>query len=67
MIRAEVETQNGKRGVNLIIRGTNEELFNELRALYFKIISDDDLMKIYINALDSVKLDILIQNYKENK
>lgn len=67
MIRAQVETRNDKKGVDLIIRGTTEELYNELRALYLKITSDDDLMKISTNALETVKLDILIKNYKENK
>lgn len=67
MIKAEVETRNGKKGVDLIIRGNNEEIFNELRALYSKIISDDNLYKIANNALESVKLDMLIKNYKENK
>lgn len=58
--------ETAKKGVDLIIRGTNEELYNELRALYIKITSDD-LMKISTNALETVKLDLIIKNYKENK
>ena len=67
MIKSEVETRNGKKGVSLIITGETEELFNEFRALYSKVITDDGLMRISENALESVKLDIIIKNFKEKK
>ncbi len=67
MIKAEVDTQNGKKGVSVIIRGDTDELYNELRALYHKFLNNDDLYKIAYNAMESVKMGLIIQKYKENK
>lgn len=67
MIKSEVETRNGKKGVSLIITGETEELYNEFRALFTKVINNDDLFSIANDAMVSVKQDIIIQNYKEKK
>ena len=67
MIKTEVETRNGKKGVSLIITGETEELYNEFRALFSKVSEDDNLYKIAVKAMESVKLDQIIKNFKENK
>lgn len=67
MIKSEVEVRNGKKGVSLIITGDTEELFNEFRALYSKVVDDEGLYKIATDALNSVQRDIIIKNFKENK
>lgn len=67
MIKVEVETRNDTKGVSLVIRGNDEELYNEFRALFSKVINNDGLFSIANDAMVSVKQDIIIQNYKENK
>ena len=67
MIKAEVETINGTKGIRLIIRGTEQDLYNEFRAIFSKVINDDGLFSIANDAMVSVKQDIIIQNYKEKK
>ena len=67
MIKVEVETRNDTKGVSLVIRGNEEELYNEFRALISKSILDDGLYKIASDAMETVKADLIIQNYKEKK
>lgn len=67
MINVNKQVIDGKEGVFLIIEGDNVEIYNELRALFSKITSDDNLTKIAVNAVESLKMDMLIKNYKEKK
>lgn len=67
MIKAIVDTQNTKKGVSLVIMGTKQDLFNEMRALFVKIIDDDDLFTLATDVMESVKRDDIIKYFKEKK
>lgn len=67
MIKSHLKTINGSKGVELTIMGDEEVIFNEFRALYHKIIHDDKINRIATDALESLKQDEIIKNFKENK
>ena len=67
MIKSHLTTKNGSKGIELTIMGDEEVLVNEFRAIYHKVIHDDKINQIAIVALESLKQEEIINNYKENK
>lgn len=67
MIKSHVTTKNGQKGIELTIMGDEEVLFNEFRAIYHKVIHNDKINQIATDALESLKQEELINNFKENK
>lgn len=67
MIKSHLTHKNGQKGIELTIMGDEEVLFNEFRAIFNKVINDDKINQIANDALESLKQEEIIKNFKENK